>query len=52
MNDIVEAWIAYKRPREPQAFYRQAEQFLMTKHLEELMLAGQVVLVEEKYRRT
>ena len=52
MNDIVEAWIAYKRPREPLAFYRQAEQFLMTKHLEELMNAGQAALVGERYRRT
>ena len=51
MHDIVEAWIAYKRPREPLAFYRQAEQFLMTKHLEELIHAGRVVLVAEQYRR-
>ena len=51
MHDIVEAWIAYKRPREPLAFYRQAEQSLMTKHLEELMNEGRVVLEEEKYRR-
>jgi len=51
MNDIVAAWIAYKRPREPLAFYRQAEQSLMTKHLEELMHEGRVVLEEKKYRR-
>jgi len=51
MNDIVDAWIVYKRPREPLAFYRHAEQSLMEKHLEELMAAGQVVQEGGRYRR-
>ena len=52
MHDIIEAWIVYKRPREPLTFYRQAERLLMTKHLEELIKEGQVVLAEERYQRT
>jgi hydroxyacylglutathione hydrolase len=52
MNDIVEAWIVYKRPREPLALYRQAEQSLMKKHLEELIAQGRVVKEGHHYRRT
>ncbi|MBC2735387.1 MAG: MBL fold metallo-hydrolase [Desulfobacteraceae bacterium] len=52
MSDIVDAWIVYKRPREPLAFYRHAEQSLMEKHLEELMTAGRVVQEGRRYRRT
>jgi hypothetical protein len=52
MSDIVDAWIVYKRPREPLAFYRHAEQSLMEKHLEELMAAGRVVQEGRRYRRT
>jgi glyoxylase-like metal-dependent hydrolase (beta-lactamase superfamily II) len=52
MSDIVDAWIVYKRPREPLAFYRHAEQSLMEKHLEELMAEGQVVQEGRRYRRT
>jgi hypothetical protein len=51
MNDIVEAWIVYKRPREPLAFYRHAEQSLMEKHLEELIAQGRVVKKGRHYRR-
>jgi glyoxylase-like metal-dependent hydrolase (beta-lactamase superfamily II) len=51
MSEIVDAWIVYKRPREPLAFYRHAEQSLMEKHLEELMAAGQVVQEGGRYRR-
>ncbi|MGD9330723.1 MAG: MBL fold metallo-hydrolase [Desulfobacterales bacterium] len=52
MTDIVEAWIVYRRPREPLAFYRHAEQSLMEKHLQELMAEGRVVLEQGRYRRT
>jgi len=52
ISDIVDAWIVYKRPREPLAFYRHAEQSLMEKHLEELMAAGRVVQAGGRYRRT
>ena len=52
MGTIVDAWIVYRKPREPLSFYRHAEQSLMGKHLEELMAAGQVVMEEGRYRRT
>jgi glyoxylase-like metal-dependent hydrolase (beta-lactamase superfamily II) len=52
MSDIVDAWIVYKRPREPLAFYRHAEQSLMEKHLEELMAEGRGVQEGRRYRRT
>lgn len=51
MSAIVEAWIVYRKPREPLAFYRHAEQSLMGKHLEELMADGRIVLEEGRYRR-
>jgi hydroxyacylglutathione hydrolase len=51
MDEIVDAWIVYRRPREPLAFYRHAEQSLMGKHLEELMTEGRVVLEEGRYRQ-
>ena len=51
MNEIVDAWIVYRRPREPLAFYRHAEQSLMGKHLEELMAEGRVILEKERYRK-
>jgi glyoxylase-like metal-dependent hydrolase (beta-lactamase superfamily II) len=52
MQAIVEAWIVYRRPREPLAFYRHAEQALMGKHLEELMGEGRVVREDGCYRCT
>jgi glyoxylase-like metal-dependent hydrolase (beta-lactamase superfamily II) len=52
MSDIVDAWIVYKRPREPLAFYRHAEQALMEKHLDELITAGRVMREGRLYRRT
>lgn len=51
MAEIVAAWIVYRRPREPLAFYRHAEQALMAKHLEELMAEGRVALDNGRYRR-
>jgi glyoxylase-like metal-dependent hydrolase (beta-lactamase superfamily II) len=51
MDDIVDAWIVYRRPREPLSFYRHAEQSLMAKHLEELMTAGRVVREDGRFRR-
>lgn len=51
MPEIVDAWIVYRRPREPLAFYRHAEQALMGKHLAELMGECRVVFEEGRYRR-
>ena len=42
IQDIVEAWIVYRKPREPLSFYAFAEKALMSKHLQELMRKGVV----------
>jgi len=51
MDEIVAAWIVYRHPREPLAFYYHAEQSLMGKHLEELIGEGRVVQEDGRYRR-
>jgi hypothetical protein len=53
MADIVNAWIVYRKPREPLAFYAHAEKALMGKHLEELLASGQAAVQAGGYfRRT
>jgi glyoxylase-like metal-dependent hydrolase (beta-lactamase superfamily II) len=37
MAEIVDAWIVYNRPREPEEFYAFAEQAIMQKHIEILI---------------
>lgn len=51
MEEICEAWIIYKRPREPKAFYAFGERAHMIKHLERLMLKGVVKKEGESYIR-
>ncbi len=51
MEDIVNAWIVYRKPREPLEFYAHAEQALMGKHLEELVDSGQVLRVGNRFQR-
>ncbi len=51
MEDIVNAWIVYRKPREPLDFYAHAEKALMGKHLEELVDSGKVLRVGNRYRR-
>jgi hypothetical protein len=43
IEDIVNAWIVYRKPREPLSFYTFTEKALMTKHLEQLIRKGVVV---------
>jgi glyoxylase-like metal-dependent hydrolase (beta-lactamase superfamily II) len=43
MEEIIEAWIVYGRPREPKAFFAFGERAIMGKHLEDLMERGRVV---------
>jgi hydroxyacylglutathione hydrolase len=40
LDDIVEAWIIYGRPREPKAFFEFGERAHMKKHLEKLVREG------------
>jgi glyoxylase-like metal-dependent hydrolase (beta-lactamase superfamily II) len=51
MEEIVGAWIIYKKPREPEAFYEFGERVHMKKHLERLMGQGRVALKGDKYSR-
>jgi hydroxyacylglutathione hydrolase len=43
MDEIVDAWIVYGRPREPEAFFEFGERAIMKKHLERLEKDGRVV---------
>lgn len=51
MEDIVGAWIVYRRPREPKAFYEFGERAIMEKHLRKLMKEGRVVFEGGKYHK-
>ena len=41
-EDIVNAWIIYGKPREPESFFKFGERLHMKKHLEKLMKEGTV----------
>ena len=49
LEDIVEAWIVYRRPREPRTFFEFGERALMKKHLEKLMNQDVVGVEDGKY---
>ena len=51
INDVVNAWIVYRKPREPLSFYTFTEKALMTKHLEWLMRKGLVEHDNGRYKR-
>jgi glyoxylase-like metal-dependent hydrolase (beta-lactamase superfamily II) len=50
LDDIVNAWIVYRKAREPLDFYAQAEKALMGKHLQELLTDGRVVRTGNRFR--
>jgi glyoxylase-like metal-dependent hydrolase (beta-lactamase superfamily II) len=50
LDDIVIAWIVYRKPREPLDFYVHAEKALMGKHLQELLADGRVVRTGNRFR--
>jgi len=49
IEEIINARIIYKKPRQPKIFYDFGEWAMMTKHLERLMKKGEVVKDGEKY---
>ena len=49
MEEIVSAWIVYRKPREPREFYAFAEQAIMSKHLDFLMAKSIVIKKNGKY---
>jgi hydroxyacylglutathione hydrolase len=52
IEDIVNAWIVYRKPREPLSFYTFTEKALMTKHLERLIHKGVVVYENNIYLKS
>jgi len=51
MDEIVNAWLIYGRPREPREFYAFAKQATMQKHLDVLMADLTVVEEDGRYYR-
>lgn len=51
MADIVDEWIVYQRPREPQEFYALTEEMIMQKHLDLLVSNSMVVKEGASYWR-
>ena len=49
MQDIVDAWIVYGRPREPKSFFVLGERAIMGKHVEYLLKRSRVVKRGERY---
>jgi hydroxyacylglutathione hydrolase len=51
LEEIVNSWIIYGRPREPKAFFAFGERVHMIKHLEHLQKRGIVCLENDRYRK-
>lgn len=51
LQDIVDAWIVYGKPREPKVFFELGELGIMKKHLDRLIRKGRVTSNGGKYLR-
>jgi len=51
LEEIVNSWIIYGRPREPKAFFAFGERVHMIKHLEHLQKRGVVLSENGRYRK-
>ncbi|MCK4790992.1 MAG: MBL fold metallo-hydrolase, partial [Desulfobacteraceae bacterium] len=51
IEDIINAWIIYGKPREPKAFFEFGERVHMKKHIEKLMNQGVVAMEMGTYYR-
>ena len=51
MEEIVNTWIVYRRPREPRELFAFGEQAIMQKHLDVLMADSTVVEKDSRYYR-
>ncbi|MCX5818561.1 MAG: MBL fold metallo-hydrolase [Deltaproteobacteria bacterium] len=51
LEEIVNSWIIYGRPREPKAFFAFGERVHMIKHLEHLKKRGIILLENGRYRK-
>lgn len=52
MEQILDAWIVYGRPREPKEFYEFGERAIMTKHLEMLQTQRVVAVDGDRFHLT
>jgi glyoxylase-like metal-dependent hydrolase (beta-lactamase superfamily II) len=50
MDEIIQAWIVYGRPREPREFFWFGEKAIIGKHLQRLEAQGRLVMDGERYR--
>ena len=51
LEDIIDAWIIYGKPREPKPFFEFGERIHMKKHIEKLINQGIVAMEKGKYYR-
>jgi len=51
LDEIVNSWIIYGRPREPKAFFAFGERVHMIKHLEHLQKRGIILSENGRYRK-
>ena len=51
LDDITQAWIVYRKPREPLAEFEMMERISMKKHADRLIRQGLVTFEEGKYHR-
>jgi predicted transcriptional regulator len=51
LEEIVNSWIIYGRPREPKAFFAFGERVHMIKHLEHLQKRGIILSENGRYRK-
>jgi len=51
LEDIVELWIVYGKPREPRDIFEFGEKSIMKKHLDRLMAQGHVIEEQGRYVR-
>ena len=50
-DDIVNSWIIYGKPREPESFFKFGERLHMKKHLEKLIKEGIIVKTGDMYSK-
>ena len=51
LEEVVDAWIIYGKPREPKAFFAFGERVHMIKHLDHLQKRGLIIRENGLYRR-
>jgi hydroxyacylglutathione hydrolase len=52
MDEIVDAWIVYGRPREPKEFFEFGERAIMKKHLQRLIKTGAIHRGKERFAKS